>query len=88
MTLTLAEKNDDLRRLVAQYGSLAVAFSGGVDSTFLAAVASKVLGDRVLLLNARSPSFPEDEAVFVQKFAVDYGLELRVVSTNELEIEE
>jgi len=86
--MTTTEKDQELRRTVRGYGSLAIAFSGGVDSTFLAAVAHEELHDNVLLLNARSPSFPADEAAFVKQFAADFGLKLQVISTNELEIEE
>ncbi|MFM1549565.1 MAG: ATP-dependent sacrificial sulfur transferase LarE [Lentisphaeria bacterium] len=86
--MTTTEKDQELRRTIRGYGSLAIAFSGGVDSTFLAAVAREELHDNVLLLNARSPSFPADEAAFVKQFAADFGLKLQVISTNELEIEE
>ena len=42
-------------------GSAAVAFSGGVDSTFLLKVAAEVLGDKVIAVTLKSPSFPKRE---------------------------
>lgn len=66
--------------------SLVVAYSGGVDSTFLLSVAHQVLGDRVLALIATSPTYPafEVEAALkqVQKMSVPY----RIVESNELKI--
>ena len=50
-----------LRREIEDFGSLAVAFSGGVDSTFLVKAAHDVLGDRMIAVTARSESFPERE---------------------------
>ena len=82
------EKEIKLRNIIEGYGSLALAWSGGVDSTYLAAFAHEVLGDKVLLLNARSASFAEDEANFVEKFAKARGIPFKVVETHELNIKE
>lgn len=81
-------KASKLRDILHDYGSMAIAFSGGVDSTFLAAFAKQVLPGQVLLLNARSPSFPADEAAFVAEFAERYELPLQIVDTQELEIKQ
>ena len=52
---TAHEKLDTLKAALAATGGIAVAFSGGVDSTFLLAAAREALGDRVLALTARAP---------------------------------
>ena len=59
-------KENNLKRYIAGLGSLAVAFSGGVDSTYLAKVAHDVLGDKMIAITAQSGSFPRkdtDEAL-------------------------
>jgi len=55
-------KLDDLRQKISDYGRLAIALSGGVDSSVLMAVASEVLGEKVVALTARSHSLNESEA--------------------------
>ena len=54
-------KLEKLRALLKSYGSCLVAYSGGVDSVFLARVAHEVLGDRALAAIADSPSLPRRE---------------------------
>jgi len=53
------EKLDKLEEDIRNMGSLAVSFSGGVDSTFLLKVAVDVLGDKALAVTARSSTYPE-----------------------------
>lgn len=67
--------------------SLAVAFSGGVDSTFLLKVAHDVLGDGVVAITARSHSFPEREFREAKEFAEKIGVKHVVIHSEELEIE-
>ncbi len=66
--------------------SLAVAFSGGVDSTFLLKVAADVLGDKVIAVTARSSVYPERELREAEDFAGKLGVKYIVIVSDELEI--
>ena len=78
-----ADKYRGLRELLAGYGSCVVAYSGGVDSVFLAQVAHEVLGDRSLAAIADSPSLPRRELQEALDIAERFGIPVRVVQTRE-----
>ena len=82
---TLDRKFGDLKKLVRGYGSLIVAYSGGVDSTFLAAVAHEVLGFNALSVTSRSPSVAPEELEAAIALARTRGWRHLVVDTNEIE---
>ena len=78
----LAALEVELRRL----RRVVVAFSGGADSAFLAAAATKLLGaDRTLAVTAVSPSLAGDEAADCRELASEWGLRWRAVETDEME---
>jgi len=78
-------KLDRLHAIVRRSGGAVVAFSGGVDSTLVATVASRTLGDRALAVTAVSPSLPPGEAELTRELAADLGLRHRLVRTREAE---
>jgi len=74
-----------LEQNLAGLGNLMVAYSGGVDSAFLAATAHRVLGARMLAVLADSPSLARRDLEQASAFAASIGMPLRVVNTDELE---
>jgi len=74
-----------LETRLAGLDGLMVAYSGGVDSAFLAATAHRVLGDRMLAVLADSPSLARRDLEDAQVFAQAQGIPLRIVLTEELE---
>ena len=80
-----SDKYERLRALLRSYGSCLVAYSGGVDSVFLAYVAHEVLGDKSLAAIADSPSLPRRELDEALALARQFHFPVRVVRTREFE---
>ena len=70
----LAGKLKKLKDYIAELGSLAIGFSGGVDSSFLLAVAHEVLGDKVIAVTGADASVPEREVKEASQFCSDRGI--------------
>ncbi len=79
----VSDKYEQLRSILCSFGSCLVAYSGGVDSVFLAYVAHDVLGDKSLAAIADSPSLPRREFQEALALAEQFHFPVRVVKTHE-----
>jgi len=82
---TLATKLRALEDRLRALGGVMVAYSGGVDSAYLAATAHRVLGDRMIAVLADSPSLARRDLAEACAFASEQGIPLRIVQTAELD---
>jgi len=78
-------KEQALCDTLASLESVIVAYSGGVDSSYLAYIASRTLGDRAVAVTADSPSYPERHRKLAIQIARDFGLRHEIIHTSELE---
>jgi uncharacterized protein len=79
------EKEQALLHLLKEYGVLAVAYSGGVDSTYLADCAKEALGEQAIILIADSPSLPRSELKEAIELAKNREWNLEIIHPNEHE---
>lgn len=80
-------KMDKLRKLksiLKKMDSALVAYSGGVDSTFLLKVAGDVLKDKILAVTADSPTYPKEELIFSKRMVKTLDLKHKIIKTSEL----
>ena len=79
-------KLESLKTRLKEYKSAVIAFSGGVDSTFLARVAKDVYGDDLLLITATSSTYPFYELEEAKSLAVLLGIKHRIIISEEIDI--
>lgn len=84
-TAGLEHKEATLYRTLAGLRSLIVAYSGGVDSAYLAFAATRTLGANALCVTADSPSYPERHRQMALRLANEFGFQHEIIRTNEME---
>lgn len=85
--MELLEKFEKLKQKLCSLENVAIAFSGGVDSTFLLKTAYDVLGDKVLAITAQSSTYPEREYKLAVDFVKENNIRHITVLSEELEVE-
>ncbi len=85
---SVEEKRQQLVNIINDMGSMIVAYSGGVDSAFLATVAHEVLGDKALSVTANSPSLAPSELEEAIALATDQKIHYQIIETKETERED
>lgn len=86
--MTSQKKYQELKRIIAGQGSMLVAYSGGVDSTLLAAIARDVLGEKSACVLLDSPVVPRAAVAQAKDIAGKLGLDLAIITVPHLEHEE
>lgn len=84
----LLEKYEKLKEDLIKYKGVSVAFSSGVDSTFLLYAAHDALGDNALAITAESNSFPKRESMEARDYCKELGVKQLICHPEELQIEE
>jgi uncharacterized protein len=84
-TSSLAGKAHRLQEILSGYQSVLVAFSGGVDSAYLAIAAQQAVGPRALAVTADSPSYPDVHRRLALSIARDFGFTHEMIHTDELQ---
>jgi uncharacterized protein len=80
----LRRKEERLSETLRRSGRLLVAFSGGVDSSYLAYQAHRVLGDDALAVTAASASYPESHRAMAERIVAEFRIPHRFISTHEM----
>jgi uncharacterized protein len=83
VSVSALEKEKRLQTLLSSYGALAIAYSGGVDSTYLADVAHEILGSGARMILADSPSMPRSELEEATRIARARKWDLTIITTHE-----
>jgi uncharacterized protein len=83
----LQAKRDALQQRLESAGRLLIAFSGGVDSSYLAWAAKQALGEDALAVTAVSPSYPADHRAMAERVVDEFAIPHRFIETREMESE-